>query len=107
MGAVTILLIALAAIIMFIMYRVADGGDGSADAVVVASGGLDAAGAPPTVGAKPESVDLGAAVDRAAQGRRRGLLIERATVGRRSCAIRDQAMGTETSCDDVLRRRRA
>jgi hypothetical protein len=42
MGAVTILLIALAAIIMFIMYRLADGGDGSADAVVVASGGPDA-----------------------------------------------------------------
>lgn len=42
MGAVTIFLIALAVLIMFIMFRVADGGDGSADAVVVASGGPDA-----------------------------------------------------------------
>jgi hypothetical protein len=42
MGAVTILLIVLAALIMFIMYRAADDGDASADAVVVASGGPDA-----------------------------------------------------------------
>jgi hypothetical protein len=75
LGAGTILLIAVAVlimVIMVIMFRVADGVHGTAGAAPVAGRGVDTGGEPPLVGAKPEDVDGGAAAGHAAHGRRHG-----------------------------------
>ena len=72
MSVATILLIAMAVFIMFIMHRVAHGSHGGADAASVAGRGADAASEPPVVGAKLDDVDGGAASGQAAHGRRHG-----------------------------------
>jgi hypothetical protein len=72
MGAGTILLIAVAVLIMVIMYRVADGVHGTADAAPVAGRGADTRGEPPLVGAKPDGVDEGAAAGHGARSGRHG-----------------------------------
>ena len=72
MSAGTILFIAVAVLIMVIMYRVADGVHGTADVAPVAGRGADTEGEPPVVGAKPDDVDGGAASDHGAHGGRHG-----------------------------------
>lgn len=72
MSAGTILLIAVAVLIMIIMYRVAGGAHGAADAPPVAGRGTDAGGEPPVVGARPDNVDGAAASDDGAHGGRHG-----------------------------------
>jgi hypothetical protein len=72
MGVGTILLIGVAILIMVIMYRVADGVLGTADANPVAVRDAGTGGEPLLVVAKPDTVDGGATSDRGAPGGRHG-----------------------------------
>ena len=63
MGAGTILLVALAVLIIVILFRVADGVHGTADGAPVASRGADIGGEQSLVNAKPEGDDEGVAAD--------------------------------------------
>jgi hypothetical protein len=70
MGAGTILLIALAVLIIFIMFKVADGAHGPADVAPLAGRSADTGREPPLVGAKTDGVDDGSAAGRSAHGGR-------------------------------------
>jgi len=68
MGAGTIILVAVAVLIMVILFRVADGVHGTADGAPVASRGADTGVEQPLVGAKPDDVYEGVALDHGAHG---------------------------------------